>query len=442
MADWIDNLDKDQLENANLIAEEARKAGIPPNLAVSMAFQESRLRHQSGDKITTSKKGALGIMQLMPTTAEELKVDPSDKEQNIRGGINYLKQMLGRFDNDPMLAAAAYNHGAEGSFFKGGELPQETKHYLKAIKEYGGFEEPKETEVTDTEVWERRPPTGYGNLSKGIIEAGGAATGAALAGTGSAIKGAARAAAKTAGEEMARQLIESGRASAASAVPEVSAATQGLIQGRGAIADVPAGGTGTQNWARAFGMSDPEALRARSMAEAHQMQKQAMAAEDKIKSLFGGAGSQYQMDPTRASLMIRSGEVPPKAPQFNLAQSVKNLMARHPAITSGLSRVVSGGLGGFGGALGGMEAVERYQKGDVPAAALAGTGALASLGMIPAATAPIAAPVALGAGLGLGGYDLAKAIARNVREGEKWAREHPATERELEEAKRAYFGRR
>jgi len=73
MADWIDNLDKDQLENANLIAEEAKKAGIPPNLAVSIAFKESNLRHQSDNKITTSKKGALGIMQLMPMTADELK---------------------------------------------------------------------------------------------------------------------------------------------------------------------------------------------------------------------------------------------------------------------------------------------------------------------------------------------------------------------------------
>jgi len=438
MADWIDNLDKDQLENANFIAEEAKKAGVPPNLAVSMAFQESRLRHKSDDKIVTSKKGALGIMQLMPKTAEYLKVDPSDKEQNIRGGINYLKQMLNKFDNDPILAAAAYNHGPEGSFFKGGELPEETKNYLKTIKEYGGFEEPKKEEAVEEE-WKPLPPTGYGNISKGIIEAGGAAAGAAIAGTSSAIKSAAKSASKSAGEEIARQLIEAGRASSAVAVPEVSSATQGLIRGSGPIADVPAGGRGTQNWGRAFGMSDPEALRARSMAEANQMQKQAMAAEDKIKGMFGGAGAQYKMDPTRASLMIRSGEVPPKKPEFSFTQAAKNFGARHPVFTSGLSRVVSGGLGGFGGALGGMEAVERYQKGDFPAAALAGTGALASLGMISAATAPIAAPIALGAGIGLGGYDLVKEV---MERGEKWAKENPPTEKELEEAKRAYFGRR
>jgi len=440
MADWIDNLDKDQLENANLIAEEAKKAGIPPNLAVSIAFKESNLRHQSDNKITTSKKGALGIMQLMPMTADELKVDPTDKEQNIRGGINYLKQMLNRFDNDPILAAAAYNHGAEGSFFKGGELPQETKNYLQKIKEYGGFEEPKIEEVGGAEKWGPLPATGYGDVSKGIIEAGSTATGAALAGTGSAIQAATKSAAKTAGEEIARQLIESGKASSVGAVPEVSAAAQNLIKGSGPIATTPAGGKGTQNWARAFGMSDPEALRARSMAEAHQMQKQAMAAEDKIKGLFGGAGGQYELDPNRASLMIRSGEVPPKTTPFSLSQTVKNLAARYPALTSGLGRVVSGGLGGFGGALGGMEAIERYKRGDIPAATLSGVGALASLGMIPASSAPIAAPIALAAGLGLGGYDAARAVMENIRQGEKWAKEHPPTAKELEEAKHAYFG--
>lgn len=443
MADWIDNLDKDQLENANLIAEEARKAGIPPNLAVAMAFRESGLRHQQDDKITTSKKGAMGIMQLMPTTADYLKVDPKDKEQNIRGGIDYLKQMLNRFDNDPVLAAAAYNHGPEGSFFKGGNLPKETEDYIKSIQEYGGFKEPTSEEpVVEGSEWKPLPSTGYGNLSRGLIEAGGAAAGAGLSGTGAVIKGAARSAAKTAGEEMARQLIEAGRASSAGMVPEVSAAAQGLIPGSGPIANAPAGGKGTQNWARAFGMSDPEALRARSMAEAHQMQKQAMAAEDKIRGMFGGEGSRYAMDPTRASLMIKSGEVPPKATPFSLAQTVKSVASRYPSLTSGLGRVLTGGLGGYGGAMGGMEAIERYKSGDVPAAALAGTGALASLGMIPAATAPIAAPIAIGAGLGLGGYDLVRAIAENVKRGEKWAKEHPATQEEIEAAKRAYFGRR
>ena len=110
MADWIDNLDKDQLENANLIAEEAKKAGIPPNLAVSIAFKESNLRHQSDNKITTSKKGALGIMQLMPATAKGLGVDPTIPEENVRGGVSMLKRLVDKY-NDYELAGAAYNAG-------------------------------------------------------------------------------------------------------------------------------------------------------------------------------------------------------------------------------------------------------------------------------------------------------------------------------------------
>lgn len=185
MANWIDNLDKEQLENASLIIEEAKKAGVPPNLAVALALRESSLRHQSGEGITRSPKGALGIMQLMPQTAEGLKVDPEDKAQNIRGGINYIKQMLTQFDNDPMLAAAAYNHGPGGSFFKGGELPEETKEFLKAIKEHGGFDAPETIgepaeEAQQASAWESVPESGYGNLTKNIIAGGGALSGRLL----------------------------------------------------------------------------------------------------------------------------------------------------------------------------------------------------------------------------------------------------------------------
>ena len=57
-----------------------------------------------------STKGARGIMQLMPTTAAALGVDPSDLADNIRGGALYLRQQLDRFQSVP-LALAAYNAG-------------------------------------------------------------------------------------------------------------------------------------------------------------------------------------------------------------------------------------------------------------------------------------------------------------------------------------------
>ena len=447
MSDWIDSLNKEQLENASLVAEAARKVGIPPHLAVSMAFAESRLKHyveteQSpyGD-VKTSKKGALGIMQLIPTTAAELQVDPKDRDQNILGGVTYLKKMLDLYQ-DPMLAAAAYNHGPSGAFFNGGELPKETKTYLSFIKEHGGFDEakPPDNVVGSEESWRSSPATGYGNLSKEIIEGAAAAGGAGIAGTEVGMRQAIKSASQTAGEEIAKRLIEAGRASSSAAVPEVASAAQRLIEGSGPIATSPAGGRATKNWAQAYNMADPEAFRARDMKEAHAMNRAAMAAEDKIKGLFGGSGGQFRLDPTRASLMLNQN-IEPKAPPIPRTSILSDFATRYPSVAAGARRVLTGGLGGFGGAASGMEAIERGRRGDLVGSGLAGAGALGSLLAIPAATAGFGVPLAVASGLGLGAYDLSNAVRSNGKEGEKWAEDNPPTQRELEEAKRAYFGR-
>ena len=65
---WLKTLDADQQQNAILVAEEAKKQGVPVNYALSVANAESGLMH---DLSKPSKKGAIGIMQLLPTTAQE-----------------------------------------------------------------------------------------------------------------------------------------------------------------------------------------------------------------------------------------------------------------------------------------------------------------------------------------------------------------------------------
>jgi hypothetical protein len=106
----------------------AIQAGVDPNLFLRLVQQESGFNPNARSPV-----GAQGLAQLMPVTARELGVDPSDPMQNLAGGAKYFRQQMDRFQ-DPALALAAYNAGPS-RVAKAGGIPNiaETQNYVRAI---------------------------------------------------------------------------------------------------------------------------------------------------------------------------------------------------------------------------------------------------------------------------------------------------------------------
>lgn len=109
-----------QLES--LIQKYAGRHGVDPSLVRAV------MRHESGfNANAVSPKGATGLMQLMPGTAALMGVNnPFDPEQNIAGGVGYLRRCLDRFAHNVPLAVAAYNAGPE-SVARYGTVPPYTE---------------------------------------------------------------------------------------------------------------------------------------------------------------------------------------------------------------------------------------------------------------------------------------------------------------------------
>ena len=123
MSSLADNAYVDTIRNV------AEKYGLDPKLVSAVAEVESGFSQD-----VVSSVGAVGVMQLMPETAESLGVDPHDAAQNIEGGAHYLRKMLDSFDGDIRKAVAAYNAGPEAVREYGGIPPySETQHYVTSV---------------------------------------------------------------------------------------------------------------------------------------------------------------------------------------------------------------------------------------------------------------------------------------------------------------------
>ncbi len=113
-----------------IIRAEAKKNDVDASLVSALIRAESNYQPRA-----ISRKGARGLMQLMPATAKRLSVKkPFDPASNVSGGVRYLKELLKRFQHRPELVLAAYNAGERAVETYGGVPPyRETIGYVKKI---------------------------------------------------------------------------------------------------------------------------------------------------------------------------------------------------------------------------------------------------------------------------------------------------------------------
>jgi soluble lytic murein transglycosylase-like protein len=124
--------------DASIVMAAARH-NVDPNLVRAVVKVESNFNSNA-----VSRKGAMGLMQLMPSTARSLKVNnPFDPQQNVDAGVRHLKQLLENYGGDVKLTLAAYNAGS-GAVARSAGVPHyaETQNYVRRITNlyYGGFD--------------------------------------------------------------------------------------------------------------------------------------------------------------------------------------------------------------------------------------------------------------------------------------------------------------
>ena len=377
---FIDELNPSQTNNAIAIAERAKKMGLNPRLAVSIAYAESRLNSASED----SDKGAIGMMQVMPETGKMLgfsEKDLRDPQKNIEAGLMYLKQGYDKF-NDPVMTAAGYHAGFDHKFFEDPEkhkLGPKTTAYIKDINSWGGFTAPTESIAPSESAAApafKTPPAKAPASEEGFLE--------------SKAKDLMFDASRWAENQTPQSLAEA----AAPTAGAMAGAYASNKMGQGldymqARKPATGGDLWRENWAgqggERRGLSVPEA------AAGYQRSKGQGKVTSQVTKMYGPPTT------TTEPGVFKPGRLSLARPMQSPLSPLAGKMAEYggAVLNSPIGRKVTGALGGYGAAQEGMEAYRQARQGDVAGAAISGLGALGG-----ALTAVPTAPTrAIGVGL-------------------------------------------
>ena len=361
---FLDTLDETQKKFADEIIEKSKAKGMDPRLGLALVYRESKF-----DPNAIGADGEIGLWQVLPSTGKLMKYSVKDLQnpsKNIDAGLQYLNQNLIKF-NDPVLAVAGYNAGPDHPYFTDPKipLPQSTVNYVRDIKDLGGFTEtPKE----DTSGGPPPPPPPEPASEEDLRKQKAAMIGG-LGGFGAG----------------AVQTMFGG------ATPQGGVTTNATTPG-GKYAAKTGYGLGEG--------STREAIERYKKYAPQPLGDQMFAGDPKKSSMGAGPRNLPTVPGTVAPLSInRQVPTPPPTPMLQNvrqgAQAVGNVMGKIP--------VVPGTLGGASAGFQGQDAFNRYQKGDMTGATIAGVGALGGLAsMVPhpatralGATASTVSPAAL-----------------------------------------------
>lgn len=161
----LKTLNANQKTIAKIISKVASWHGVDPNFALSIAKVESGL-----NATAVSPKSAMGVMQLIPDTAERFNVkDVFNVSQNVKGGVRYLRWLLDRYQGNVALVAASYNAG-EGKVDRYRGIPPypETRQYVKRVMALYPYpaHQTESDRYRDINVFPEQKNKGYSSKSK------------------------------------------------------------------------------------------------------------------------------------------------------------------------------------------------------------------------------------------------------------------------------------